>query len=153
MSRKLCVLYCTVVSLVRDNGGSLVCREHVQRLADLENVDLHVCIIGHVSQASGSRTFVNSLKANFHPLEFELEEDTTNIGWSPRRHWPFSMENLAFGLPKIDMAFDRLVDQINPDVVIMDYLMTGLFIPSIFRRACRLITVTLNQEARFYGEM
>jgi glycosyltransferase involved in cell wall biosynthesis len=153
MSRSCCLLYCTVVSLVRDDGGSLVCREHVRRLADLENVDLHVCIIGHESQTSGSRAFINSLKANFHPLEFAIEEDTSHIRWSPRRHWPFSMEKLALGLPKIDVAFDRLVDQITPDVVIMDYLMTGLFIPSIFRRACRLITITLNQEARFYGEM
>jgi glycosyltransferase involved in cell wall biosynthesis len=153
MSRRFRALYCAAYSLARDDGGSLVCREHVQRLADLENVDLHVCLIGHVSQTSGSGTFLNSLKANFHPLEFEVKEDISHTRWSPRRRWPFSMENLAFGLPKIDIAFDRLVDQINPDVVIMDYLMTGLFIPSIFRRACRLITITLNREARFYGEM
>ena len=35
----------------------------------------------------------------------------------------------------------------------LEYLMTGLFIPSVFRRAVRLVIITQNQEANFYGQM
>ena len=153
MSKQSSVLYTTIVSMVGDNGGSLVCREHVQRLAAVDSVDLHVCVIGPVYQTAGSGTFVNSLGAKYHPIEFTSAADISDIRWSPAQRWPFSMEKLALERPKIDLAFDRLVDQINPDVVIVDYLMTCLFIPSIFRRTTRLATITLNQEASFYGQL
>ena len=153
MSDKLRVLYSTIVSLVGDFGGSLVCREHVQRLAALESVDLYVCTIGVVSETERSRVFVNTLGAKFHPIEFAPSDGTPRVRWSLAQRWPFLMEESALRLPRIDLAFDRLVDQINPDVVILDYLMTGLFIPSIFRRAMRLVTITLNQEANFYGQL
>ena len=153
MSDKLRVLYSTIVSLMGDFGGSLVCREHVQRLAALESVDLNVCTIGVVSETERSRVFVNTLGANFHPIEFAPSDSTPHVCWSLAQRWPFLMEKSALRLPRIDLAFDRLVDQINPDVVILDYLMTGLFIPSIFRRAIRLVTITLNREASFYGQL
>ena len=154
MPNKLSVLYSTIVSMVGDNGGSLVCREHVQRLAAVDSVDLHVCVIGPPHQTAGSGTIVNSLGAKFHPIELAPAGG----------HFPNSLvagATLAIfhgkigsrTVPKIDLAFDRLVDQIDPDVVIVDYLMTCLFIPSIFRRAVRLAIITLNQEASFYGQL
>jgi glycosyltransferase involved in cell wall biosynthesis len=153
MPKNLSVLYGTVVSMIGDNGGSLVCREHVQRLAAVDSVDLHVCVMGPVSETTGSGKFVNSLGAKFHPIEFKPGRNASRIWRLPGQLWPFSMEKLALEHPNVDVVFDRLVDQINPDVIMVDYLMTGLFIPSTFHRATRLVTITLNREASFYGQM
>ena len=151
MPNKFTVLYSTIVSMQGDNGGSLVCREHVQRLAAVDSVDLHVCIIGIAPAGSG--TFVGSLGAKFHPIELTSATDVSDIRWSLAQLWPFSLERSALENPKVDLAFDRLVNQINPDVVIVDYLMTCLFVPSLFRRATRLAIITLNQEASFYAQL
>ena len=154
MANKFSVLYSTIVSMVGDNGGSLVCREHVQRLAAVDSVDLHVCLIEPLYQTARSSTLVNFLGAKFHPIEFTPAGGIPDIRWSSAKLWRFSIEEKwALERPKIDIAFDRLIDQINPDLVVVDYLMTYLFIPSIFRRATRLATITLNQEARFYGQL
>ena len=153
MPAKLRVLYSSIVSMAGDYGGSLVCREHIQRLASVEGVDLHVCAILPVSETAESGLFITSLGAKFHPIEFRSGEDSSHLGWLPGERWPFTLEKSALQLPKIDRMFDRLVDQINPDVVLVDYLMTALFIPSLFRRATPRVTITLNREASFYGKM
>ena len=82
MPNQLSVLYSTVISMMGDNGGSLVCREHVQRLAAVDSVDLHVCVIEPLYQTAGSGTFVNSLGAKYHPIEFTPAVDISDIRWS-----------------------------------------------------------------------
>jgi hypothetical protein len=69
-----------------------------------------------------------------------------------RGRWPFSSEPFAVGQRHVDLAFKRLALTIQPDVVVIDYLFSALFIPSVFDLDTRRILVNLNNETKFFAE-
>ena len=71
----------------------------------------------------------------------------------PGRLWPFALETSAANFPLVDRDFKAIFEAIKPDIVIIDYLLSALFIPSVWSSRCRVITVTLNQEVKFYRDM
>ena len=43
----------------------------------------------------------------------------------------------------------EIVDEIKPDVAIIDYLFSALFVPSLFTAPVRRVMITLNRELEF----
>jgi glycosyltransferase involved in cell wall biosynthesis len=153
MLNKIKALYCAVPPLAGDNGGGIVCREHIQRLSEVEGCDLHVCAIGDKSITSLGRPVVDDFGATFHSINFTSTDQGIDSFWLPGRRWPFTLEKLALDKAHTDGDFSRLLKQIQPDVIVVDYLLTALFVPSIFKSDARIITITMNREAIFFGQL
>ncbi|QBR70071.1 hypothetical protein CU048_00880 [Beijerinckiaceae bacterium] len=150
------VLYFTSVRLAEpDHGGSIVCRHHAQRLAACEGTELHVSTFGSLSQAQGERKFVDTLGAQHHPIlpRATRKLSTSAKNWRPAGRWPFMLEVEALAIPDVDRQFCALVNKLKPDIVVIDYLLSALFIRSVFSMPVRIITITLNKEAEFHAEM
>lgn len=148
------VLYFTCVPLgVHTNGGSIVCSQHVQRLAAATNVELHVC--GVQTEHAAATALTSRLGLPYHAIRFRSENDADGWSetWRPCRLWPFTLEVSATDFPLVDRDFKAIFEALKPDIVIIDYLLSALFIPSVWSSRCRVITVTLNREADFYRDM
>ena len=152
------VLYFSPIDLgTEDNGGALVCREHVQRLAAApESIDLTVAALGQPISVSDAwrraNEFVTSLGARYHHLAMwptiKLRPDP--LSWCPRTRWPFALELSAIHRPYIDAEFAGLVRDLRPDIVVIDYVPGAVWIPSVFRLPVKRVTITLNREAEFH---
>ncbi|HEU4376930.1 MAG TPA: glycosyltransferase [Hyphomicrobiaceae bacterium] len=68
--------------------------------------------------------------------------------------WPFPFEAEAAAQSRVHGDAARVIDEVGPDVVLVDYLFSALYAPAIYRRRdVRRITVTLNRESRFLREL
>ena len=150
------VLYFTAVPLAKaDNGGSIVCRYHVQQLAACEGLELHVSTFGGADQENETREFVGAIVAGYHPIHYRAALPPSNLVriWPPVRRWPFSYEAVALADPDGDGQFRTLVERLKPDIVVIDYLLSVLFVRSVFSMPVRIVTITLNREAEFHAQM
>lgn len=150
------VLYFTSVRLAEpDHGGSIVCRYHVQRLAACEGAELHVSTFGSLDQALGERKFVDTLGVQHDLILCRAAHPPSKFAknWLPAWRWPFLLEAEALANSDVDRQFCTLVDQLKPDIVVIDYLLSALFIRSVFSMPVRIITITLNREAEFHAQM
>src|SRR5262249_25770998 len=73
--------------------------------------------------------------------------------WLHAWRWPLLLEMEELNCSSIDWLFCSLVKQLKPDVVFVDYVLSALFIRSIFWTPVRIVTITLNREAEFHAEM
>jgi len=149
------VLYCAIPPLAWawDNGGSIVCREHLQRLSAIDGSDLHVCTIGPKQWSPAAREIVKNFSAEYHPIEFPADNQDLNPPfWLLGRRWPFIFEKLALDKAQTDDDFAGLLARVEPDIVVVDYLLTALFVPSLFKSSARIITITMNPEAQLFGQ-
>jgi hypothetical protein len=143
------VLYFTIVDIGRvDNGGGLVCRNSATRIAQTPNVSLTICNVGPPAQRRGSEAFARQIGADFRFLELDPDARQPEIGSA------FLFEREAAAQTRVHEAAERLVDEVRPDVFVVDYLFSALYAPTIYRlRNVRRITITLNKESRFYREL
>lgn len=148
-------LHFTVVPLFPTNsGGALCCRNHVRRLAQDPEIDLLVSSTGPEEHGHLNREAVASLDAEFVFLPFGA--GTVAGGPLPRRvgrRWPFLYEATAVAQPQIDTLFMDLVRTYEPQVVVVDYVPSVSFVPSLYSAAVRRVTVTLNRETDYYNEL
>jgi Glycosyl transferases group 1 len=148
-------LYFTAVPLFpTTNGGALSCRNHVRRLAEDPEIDLVVCSTGPNEESEPNRQAVEPLGAEFAFLPFRDAPDgrlplSRRIG----RCWPFLFEASAVAQPHVDTLFMELVRTVEPQVVIVDYLPSASFVPSVYSAAVRRVTITLNRETNYYREL
>ena len=150
------VLYFTSVRLATaEHGGSIVCRYHVQRLAACDGLELHVSTVGSPDHARDERTFVDAARVQHHPILYHETRPPSKLAknWFPAWRWPFLLEVEALTNPDIDWQFRTLVGQLKPDIVVIDYLLSALFIRSVFSMPVQIITITLNKEAEFHAQM
>jgi glycosyltransferase involved in cell wall biosynthesis len=145
------VVYVTVVNIgTTENGGSIVCRQHIDRLRNVPSVELTVCLIGtHETNREGARyladlgipcvSFVygNGLRRPLYPFGA----------------WPFSFENLALRSLFINEEFLAFAAGRKTDIFVLDYLFTALFIPALFEIPHRVVVLTLNPETDFYDNL
>lgn len=154
IDRKTRLLYVTMVDVGhRDSGGSIVCRQHIERLANLPNLDLSICLLGSAEPLAGGKLFTEALGLPCQTIPLGYAYPATSSFFDPARRWPFSFEQIALASAKVDEEFEKLCDSLIPDVIVMDYLFTALFIPSAFKRDARRILITLNREADFFGQL
>jgi glycosyltransferase involved in cell wall biosynthesis len=149
------VLYFTAVDIGSgDNGGAMVCREHIQRLVGSDRIELTVCSMESAGADRDQRVgeFVGAMGARHHHLTSSPSHDVQldPRSWCPRLRWPFNWELAAMQRPHIDTGFLRLVRELRPDAVVVDYVLSAIYVTSLFRDPVRRITVTLNREAEFH---
>ncbi|MCJ2142945.1 glycosyltransferase [Methylobacterium sp. E-066] len=157
MPPKKTVLYCTVIPVGRsNNGGSLVCGQNIQRLSELEGIDLHVCTIIDIGSQRDAAEFLRHLPATHHPINLSANAPPDASGlrkWLPSLQWPFSFEDASASQSSVDAAFGELLGKLEPHIVIIEYLFTALFIRQALSSASRLVVITQNSEAVFYEQL
>ena len=121
----------------------------------VKELELHVSTFGNPDQVRDARNFVETLGGQYHPIPYRATRPPSKFArkWLPSWRWPFLLEVYALALPDVDFQFRTLVDQLKPDIVVIDYLLSALFIRSVFSIPVRIITVSLNKEAEFHAEM
>jgi glycosyltransferase involved in cell wall biosynthesis len=142
------VLYFTIVDIGRvDNGGGLVCGNHAARIAETPNISLTICVAGSAAQRPSSEVFARELGADLRLVEFGQD------GQLPRIRGDFPLERWAAAQSCVHRDVANVIDEVRPEIVIVDYLFSALFAPAIYRRRnLRRITITLNRESRFLRE-
>jgi hypothetical protein len=141
------VLYFTMVNLDRpNNGGVLVCRNHIRRLAQDPRLDVTLCNTGSIHQREETEAFAASLGVPLHFIPFQKNPP------QPQPRWPFFLELYALAQPHVDGAVLNAFAALKPDIVVVDYLFSALFVRSLFATPVRKVLITLNRELEFYRE-
>lgn len=157
---KKSILFCTIVPLENSSGGTIVCREHLQRIARTTDSEVHV-FAPNSGEMNATGDFVRSLGATFHPLELSLSAENEAglelqgdrlLGLGASDRFAFMLEKQAFYNWRVDGQLREIVDHARPDVIILDYLYTALFLPSAFHAGVPVSVVTLNRERDFYRQ-
>jgi glycosyltransferase involved in cell wall biosynthesis len=157
---KINILYCTIVPLENSSGGTIVCREHLQRITRTPHSEVHV-FAPNSGEINTTGDFVRSLGATFHPLELSLSaEDTPDLVLQGDRFWglgasercAFMLEKQAFYNWRVDGQLREVIQHARPDIIILDYLYTALFLPSAFHAGVPVSVATLNRERDFYRQ-
>lgn len=146
--RRRVILFATMVPLDSTSGGTIVCREHLRSIAATAGTDTHV-YAPPGRDDGGQNDLFASLGAVFHPLQFNPPSPDLSRRASTSRH-PFSMERQADESWLVDQRFCEIAADIRPDVIVLDYLFTALFIPSAFHSGVPVVMITLNREREFY---
>ena len=142
------VIYFTCVSVgTTMNGGALGCREHVTRIAATPGVKLTLCTTGPPEQASGDAAFAASIGARAVFLAWQ------DRPVPPHSRWPFLWEAIAAAQSHVDISFAELLAAEAPDLLVVEYLMSALFIRRAYRAPVRRIMITQNWEARFFRDL
>jgi hypothetical protein len=74
------------------------------------------------------------------------------LPWLSNR-WPYLNEVEAREQRHVDRTLKTYVIEKDPDCIIIDYLPSAYFVPSLFSMRTPIVTITLNREADFYQEM
>lgn len=144
------VLYFTCVNVgTTSNGGALVCREHARRIASVPGVNLVLCMAGPQEHEAAGMAFAQSIGA--FPVFLTWRSDA--LTHQPVTKWPFLLEATAASHPEIDAGLCRILADQPPDLLVVDYLLSVLFIRRAFRMANRRLTITLNRERRLFGDL
>jgi Glycosyl transferases group 1 len=143
------VFYFTIVDIGRqDNGGGLVCRNHVKRAASVPGVELTICAAGPENQLLRTQAFADEVGA---PLQFIPLRHSPPASVS---RWPYFYEVQAASHRGVDEELLRLIHAEQPRVLIVDYIPSAMFIPSAYAaRDIRRITITLNPEVQFFRDL
>jgi len=129
-----------------NDGGVLVCRNHVRRMAQDPRLSVTLCNTGAGHQLEGTKAFAASLGVPLHFIAFQTNPPR------PQPRWPFFLELYALAQSHVDGAVLEVFNTLNPDIVVIDYLFSALFVPSLFSSPVRRILITLNRELEFYRE-
>jgi glycosyltransferase involved in cell wall biosynthesis len=148
--RRRVILFATIVPLDSSSGGTIVCREHLRSIAAAAGTETHVYAPPGRSQGD-PRDFPTSVGAVFHPLDL-APPGADYPGRPAVSGHPFSMERHAAENWRVDQRFCEIATEIQPDVIIIDYLYTALFIPSAFCSGVPVVMITLNREREFYRD-
>ena len=145
---QLDVLYFTCVPLgTTMNGGALACREHAVQIASVPGVTLIVCTTGPAAQEADDAEFAASIGAQAVFLPWQTFSSPST------GRWPFLFEAFAEAQPQVANAFTELLATNRPDLLVVDYLPSALFIRQAYRTRIRRLTITHNRESRFFGDL
>ena len=145
------ILYCTTVPISTDGGGNLVCREHIRMLSGVPNSELHV-FSPKVDEALEGIAFFESLGVTWHKFSFLGRRGRFVDRLFAHLPFRFSFESIGVHNRHIDLQFRGVVDSVDPDVIVIDYLFSVLVMPSCLRSGRATILISLNREAEFYRE-
>ena len=156
------VAYVTCVALdTESNGGARCCRNHLRRLSQDEEIDLHAILIVAPGGELGARAVLDEfgvagevLVRNMdtcRPTGRSLREGLAfGLRIAVKHHWELE----AMHQQAIDATIWHLVHVWEVRHVVFDYLFSCLFAPSIMATpTLSKVVVTLNREAEFNREM
>ncbi|MEA5411688.1 glycosyltransferase [Synechococcus sp. BA-120 BA3] len=144
------ILIVAMGPLDRSLGGGIVFCEHLRSLAATEHTETHVFAQDARRQGEG-RDFSTSVGAVFHPLDLQPPGEVFPGMPTISRH-PFSLERQAAENWLVDQRFREIAEDIRPDVIVIEYLFTALFMPSAFHCGVPIVTITSNREQEFYSD-
>ncbi len=155
------VLYFTVVPLAgATNGGSLCCRNHVQRLAADPGVALTVMVAGPAGDREATEAFLDGLgiqRRYFQPFRTDNVHHERNTlrsiaEFAAKAVFQFPWEIAALNQPHIQEGIDWAVKGYGIEVVVIDYHSSALFLKLPLTGA-RTAVVKLNREGEFYSDL
>lgn len=152
---RLRVLYFSRTDIgLTDNGGSLCGRSHLRALASDPAIELSVAIAGPKMLEEATRKFTTSLgvELNFLPLTKSRTPDPLRLLRYFPRKYPLAHEKQSRRQRHIDQQFAGVLKDTKPDAVIVDYLPSAFYIPSLFSDSRPRCLITLNREAEFHME-
>ena len=148
MSDTKTILFATIVPLDLSSGGTVVCREHVRCLAADATIDLHVC----APYTDEGAAFIDSIGAYFIPID-NTAATVQPANWkNPGSKFSFPLERSAQAHARIDRMFQLLITLLKPDVIVLDYLYTALFVPSAYHAGLPVVMISLNRETEFFRD-
>src|SRR5262245_46043799 len=116
------VLYFTTTGLDRpNNGGALVCRNHVRRMAQDTRLSVTLCNIAQQEQCEETQAFAASLGVPLYFIPFQKNPP------QPQPRWPFCFELHALTQSHVDKAVLEVFKTVSPDIVVIDYLFSALY--------------------------
>ena len=114
MMSKRQILYVTAVYLGgEENGGTLVCREHIRTLSSLENVDLTIITLG----PGGAIDFLKDYGAKHFNLSYRLPKGPlrpSKKSLRPAARWPFVWELKAHHQPQLKKNIEAILKLTHP---------------------------------------
>ncbi len=154
------VLYFTVTPLGDDgNGGSICCRNHVRRLADDPEIELHAMVAGpHASRDSTIQFFEElGVPCHFQPFYFdkihqEAKDIKSILSFLWRMAFQFPWETQALNQHHVNDGIDWAIKVYDIDTLVIDYHPSALFL-KLPRQDVRTVLVGLNREAEFYADL
>jgi glycosyltransferase involved in cell wall biosynthesis len=160
IKKRLRVVYFTCVPLNKAaGGGHLCCRNHVERLnADID-LELVAVVAGPADAEAETMEYFCSRGIEGRFIAYKQVSRDANgvpprdtLPW-PTNRWPYLNEVEAREQRHVDRTLKAYVIQKDPDCIIIDYLPSAYFVPSLFSMRTPIVTITLNREADFYQEM
>ena len=153
------VLYFTVVSLVAPtNGGSICCRNHVERLVADPDIELFAMTAGPLGDKEGTEAFFKGLDVPHHFQPFRqgnvhhAENRIRSIaGFAFKATFQFPWEMQALNQPHIEEGIAWAIRGYSIDVLIIDYHASSLFL-TLPRSDVRTALISLNREGDFYAD-
>ncbi len=155
------VLYFSVVniaSLKIGNGGNACCRNHIRRMDDDPNIDLHVLVTGDQDDEGATREFLDSMQVPnaFIPVIAEnvLATDEKPGRFSNlRRSIAYLFEEQAYVFKDISRAVREHIAKWKIDALVIDYLPSALFCKDLLKGKTPTLLITLNREGEFYRDL
>ena len=153
------VLYFTVVPLgLPMNGGSICCRNHVERLAADPGIELFAITAGPPDWKEEHETFFGKLKIPHQFLSFvhgnfrpEANSVRSIANFVLKAVFQFPWELQALNQRHIEESIAWAVRSYGIDVLIIDYHLSALFL-DLPRTDVSSALISLNREGDFYGD-
>jgi hypothetical protein len=153
------VLYFTVVPLASAaNGGSICCRNHVERLAADPGIELFAMTAGPLAWKEGTETFFKGLSVPHHFQPFregnvrhEAKSVRSIADFAFKAVFQFPWEMQALNQQHIEEGIAWAVRGYGIDVLIIDYHPSALFL-NLPRKDVRTALISLNREGDFYSD-
>lgn len=160
LQKTLSVVYFTRVPLNSvAGGGHLCCRNHLERLKADRGLDIVAIVAGPADAEFATMEYFRALGIKGQFIAYK-QVSRDSYGRPPRGTlpwrtylWPYLHEIEAREQSHIDQALKNYVIYNAPDCVLIDYLPSAYFVPSIFSMETPVVTITLNREADFYHYM
>jgi hypothetical protein len=145
------------------NGGGLWTANLLETMALVPNMEFIVVLAGPESIRSANEAFVRSLGLDYLFLPFRPIPTRAGTPKSRRianatgkfldmlvEKYYFSWERESVRQKHIDVAFRQIIEDKKPDLIIINYLFSALFVPSIFKAKTPRSLISLNNEAAFH---
>jgi hypothetical protein len=140
------------------NGGGLWAANLLESIALVSDVDFTVVSMGDPRRAAVTDEFVRKLGLDpvfvpFHSPRrsgvMSGQKASTAMNMLLDKYY-FEWERESRRQTHVDQVVRRLVDERKPDLIIVSYLFSALFAPSIFSVDVPVSLISLNREAEFH---
>lgn len=153
------VTYFTIVPLAGPpNGGLICCRNNLERLHADPGIDCFALVAAAPSVEAGTLEYFRSKGIDGAFVRFkEPDRGPDGLPVSDKlpglkRRWPFPHEIEGWEQDHLDGALEAHIMAHSPDVIVVDYLPTALYVPNLYKSHIPVVTITLNREADFYQD-
>ena len=144
------VVYFTRVPIHRDSdGGVLCCRANLEQLHAEARV--HAIVAGPVENEQPTLDYFRARGMAGHFVRFS---DPPFRALKPEtQRAPFMLEVEAWQQEGVDKAMASFVRENLPRCIVVDYLPSAYYLPSLFDLATPVIVITLNREGDFCADL